>query len=345
MTRENRLARERMADRKGSHSMKRLLLIVAVAGAFAAGATAAEKAEPRALLIDGVAAYVNEAVITIAEVMAEVRGSVWADLPAADREQQLHQLYKATLDAMINRRLILDSAKASGASIAPWAVDERVQEVVNRQFGGDRAKLTTALAAQRTTLDEWRKTIEEELIVQSMRYTHVEKHVTVSAQAVRDFYAANPGQFSESKGVGVSVIVIAPVDGSSVADRGGQAVKDLESGKPFAEVAKAYSADGKAAKGGDWGVINPAETFRPELADALSGLSVGAHSPLLLLEDHGYIVRKNSEVAPQTLTLDQAWARIEGRLKMIEAEKKYIEWVNRLRKKAYIKVFELPLTK
>jgi peptidyl-prolyl cis-trans isomerase SurA len=326
--------------------MKRFLLIVAAAGAFAAGAVAAaEKAAPRALLIDGVAAYVNEAVITIAEVMAEVRGSVWADLPAADREQQLHQLYKATLDAMINRRLILDSAKASGATIAPWAVDERVQEVVNRQFGGDRAKLTAALAAQRTTLEDWRKTIEEELIVQSMRYSRVEKNVTVSAQAVRDYYGANPRQFSESKGVGVSVIVIAPVEGSTVAERGGQAVKDLEAGKPFAEVAKAYSADAKAANGGDWGVINPAETFRPELADAVSGLSVGGHSPLLLLEDHGYILRKNSEVAPQTLTLEQAWPRVEGRLKMIEAEKKYVEWVNRLRKKAYIKVFELPLAK
>jgi peptidyl-prolyl cis-trans isomerase SurA len=325
--------------------MKRFLLIVTAAVAFATGAVAAEKATPHAMLIDGVAAYVNEAVITIAEVMTEVRGSVWADLPAADREQQLHQLYKATLDAMINRRLILDSAKVSGASIAPWAVDERVQEVVNKQFGGDRAKLTTALAAQRTTLDEWRKTIEEELIVQSMRYSRVEKNVTVSAQAVRDFFAANPQQFSESKGVGVSVIVIAPVDGSAVAERGGLAVKELEAGKPFAEVAKTYSADGKAANGGDWGVINPVETFRPELADALSGLSVGGHSPLLLLEDHGYILRKNSDVAPQTLTLEQAWPRVEGRLKMIEAEKKYTEWVNRLRKKAYIKIFELPIAK
>jgi hypothetical protein len=50
-------------------------------------------------------------------------------------------------------------------------------------------------------------------------------------------------------------------------------------------------------------------------------------------------------VAPQTLTLEQAWPRVEGRLKMIEAEKKYTEWVNRLRKKAYIKIFELPIAK
>ncbi len=325
--------------------MKRLLLVMVATGALAGGVRAADKPQSRALLIDGVAAYVNEYVITIAEVMTEVRGSVWADLPAEDREAQLHKLYQGTLDAMINRRLILDSAKASGATIATWAVDERVQEVVNKQFGGDRAKLIAALASQRMALDEWRKTIEEELIVQSMRYNRVEKLVTVSSQAIRDYYAANPEQYSQAKGVDVSVIVVAAVDDASAAERGGLALKELEAGKPFAEVAKAYSIDSKAANGGNWGVIDPAETFRPELADAISGLAVGATSPLLLLEDHGYILRKNSEVAPQTLTLEQAWPLVEGRLKMIEAEKKYNAWVSRLRKKAYIKIFELPIAK
>jgi len=325
--------------------MKRFLLTVMGLASLASSAATAAKEQPRAMLIDGVAAYVNEHVITIAEVMSEVRGSVWADLPAEDREAQLHKLYQATLDAMINRRLILDAAKAAGASIASWAVDERVQEVVNKQFGGDRSRLTAALASQRTTLDEWRKTIEEELIVQSMRYSRVEKNVAVSARAVRDYYAANPQAFTEAKGVGVSVIVVAAADGASAAERGGLALKDLEAGKPFAEVAKAYSIDSKAKTGGDWGVINPAETFRPELADAIAGLRVGAVSPLLILEDHGYILRKNSEVDARTLTIEQAWPLVEGRLKMIEAEKKYLDWVNRLRKKAYIKIFELPLGK
>ncbi len=325
--------------------MKRFLLMLVGVTALVCGAAEAEKPQPRAMLIDGVAAYVNEHVITIAEVMSEVRGSVWADLPAEDREAQLHALYKETLDAMINRRLILDAAKASGASIAKWAVDERVQDVVNKQFGGDRAKLTAALESQRITLDEWRKTIEEELIVQSMRYARVEKNVAVSAQAVRDYYAANPKQFVQSQGMGVSVIVVAASDGVSASERGGLALKELAAGKPFAEVAQTYSIDSKAKSGGDWGVINPAETFRPELADALAGLRVGQTSPLLLLEDHGYILHKNSEVLPETLTLEKAWPLVEGRLKMIEAEKKYIDWANRLRKKAYIKIFELPLSK
>ncbi len=323
--------------------MKGFLLAAAGFAVLTCGAAEAVKEQPRAMLIDGVAAYVNEHVITIAEVMSEVRGGALADLPDAEREAQLHTLYKATLDAMINRRLIIDAAKTAGASIAQWAVDQRVQEVVNRQFGGDRAKLTAALASQRTTPEEWRKIIEEDLTVQLMRYNTVEKHVAVPGQAVRSFYTANTQLFAKATGVGVSVIVVAAGDGASAADRGAQALKELEAGKPFADVAKAYSADGKARQGGDWGLIDPAETFRPELVDALAKLKTGEHSPLLLLEDHGYIVRKNSEAASEPLSLEQAWPQVETRLKMIEAEKKYVDWINRLRRKAYIKVFELPV--
>ena len=327
--------------------MKRMLLVAAVGvlAAVAYGATKAEETQPQAMLVDGVAAYVNEHVITIAEVMSEVRGSVLADLPDADREEQMHLLYKATLDAMINRCLILDAAKASGASVAPWAVDQRIQEVVNRQFGGDRAKLTAALAAQRTTLDEWRKNVEEDLVVQLMRYSHVEKNIVIQAQAIRAYYEANAQQLSKDTGVGVSVIVVAATDDETVAVRGSRALQELEAGKPFAEIAKAYSVDTKAKNGGNWGVVNPAEMFRDELVVALAKLKAGENSSLLLLEDHGYILRKNSEATTEALTLVQAWPQVESRLKMMAAEKKYVAWANRLRRKAYIKIFELPLAK
>lgn len=338
------LVAKRVRDATKRVFMKRMLMMAAMV-ALACGVVRAEKTQPQAMLVDGVAAYVNEHVITIAEVMSEVRGGVLANLPAGERETQMHELYKATLDAMINRCLILDAAKASGASVAPWAVDQRIQEVVNQQFGGDRAKLTTALASQRTTLDDWRKNVEEDLVVQLMRYSHVEKNIVVPAQAVRAYYEANTQQFAKVTGVGVSVVVVAEVDDESAAVRGSRALQELEAGKPFTEIAKTYSVDNKAKNGGDWGVVNPSEMFRDELVDALAKLKAGEHSPLLLLEDHGYIVRKNSEAATEALTLPQAWPRVEARLKMMAAEKKYVDWANRLRRKAYIKIFELPLGK
>lgn len=324
-------------------NMKRFLLAVAGIVTLACGAAETMREQPRAMLIDGVAAYINEHVITIAEVMSEVHNGVLADLPVAEREAQLHNAYTATLDAMINRRLIIDAAKTAGATIAPWAIDQRIQEVLNRQFDGDRAKLNAALTSQRTSIDEWRKIIEEDLIVQLMRYNNVEKHITVSGQAVRNFYTANTQLFARTAGVGVSVIVVAGTDEVSAAERGAQALKELEAGKPFAAVAKTYSVDNKAKKGGDWGIIDPEQTFRPELVEALAKLRAHEHSPLLLLEDHGYIIYKNSEADDEILQLKEAWPRVESRLKMIEAEKKYVDWINRLRKKAYIKIFELPV--
>ncbi|NLL83924.1 MAG: hypothetical protein GX230_06755 [Lentisphaerae bacterium] len=319
-----------------------LVLAVALLTTVQCG-VAAERGQGGAMLIDGVAAYVNEHVITIAEVMTEVRRDLLAELPVEERQQLLKQLYFETLDAMINRRLIVDAAKTAGAQLAPWAIDQRVQEVINRQFDGDRAKLMAALAEQRFSFEEWRKIIEEDLIVQLMRYNNVEKHVAVSGQAIRSFYEENPKLFARTSGVGVGLIVVAADGDTGAAERGASALKELEEGKTFADVAKAYSADNKAQKGGQWGEVDPEETFRGELVEALAALKEGEHSKLLLLEDFGYIIKKEREAREEQLTLEQAWPQVESRLKAMEAEKKYVEWLNRLRKKAYLKIFDLPM--
>ncbi len=118
-----------------------------------------------AMLLDGVAAYVNDEMITIAEVMNEVRRSPWptTDSPAL-REKRLREMYRATLDALIDRKLILAAAKKSKMQLQSWAIDNRVREIVANNFDGDETKLHNLLADRKITLEEWRKNIEEDLM-------------------------------------------------------------------------------------------------------------------------------------------------------------------------------------
>jgi len=322
-----------------------------VAGILAALALLpAAHAQPpadKSMLLDGVAAYVNDRMITIADVMTEVRNSVWVELPRAEREAKLRELYTATLDAMIDRRLILDAAKAANAKIAPWAVENRVQEILDQRFGGDRARLIAALKEQRMIYEEWRQSIEDDLMIQLMRYTYVDRNVAVSPKEIRAYFAGHRETFIAPGGVHVAMIVFAaPKDGAAtLAEQGALILKALDGGTSFADAARLYSLDAKAAKGGDWGVVDPAEVFRPEIAAALARLAVGAHSTAILLDDYGYIVRKLDEKKPRQLTLEEAWPWVENRLRLQQAEQRYKAWVNRLRGKAYIKVSELPQPK
>lgn len=325
--------------------LARILAVAVLAGA--AWTARAQQAPGGGKLLDGVAAYVNERMITIAEVMTEVRNSVWVELPKAEREAKLRELYMATLDAMIDRRLILDAARASKAQVAAWAVENRVQEIVDQRFGGDRAKLIAALTERRMTYEEWHASIEEDLTIQLMRYGQVERNVSIPPKDVRAYYTAHQNDFLSQGGVQVGMIVFAAAkDGSAtLEEQGAKIIKALAGGMNFADAARAYSQDGKAAQGGDWGMVQPAEVFRPEIVAALAKLKVGEYSAAILLEDFGYIVRKVDEKKARPLTLDEAWPWVESRLRMQQSEQRYRDWVGRLRSRAYIKVYELPQPK
>lgn len=309
---------------------------------------AQEGAKRSVRLLDGVAAYVNESKITIAEVMGEVRRSPIEHIPVSEREQRLREMYQVALMAMIDRRLILDSAKKSKVQLQTWAIDARVREIIANNFDGDEAKLNVVLADRKITKEEWRQALEEDMLVNAMRFQNVEKRVNVTPTEVRAEYEANKDRYRTEAAVSVSMIVLAPPEGDageSVASRATKIQAALKEGKSFAELAKQYSKDDKAAAGGAWGKVNPEDVFCKSVVDALAKLKAGEVSPLVEFGGLGYILRKDEQQDVRLLTFEEAQQYAESRLKVAKAEKLYKEWVSRMRKDAYIRVFELPSEK
>ena len=307
-----------------------------------------ESTKPSARLLDGVAAYVNESKITISEVMNEVQRTPVGSIPEQEREQRLRELYQIALTAMIDRRLILDAAKKQKVQLQPWAVNARVREILVNNFDNDEAKLNVVLADRKITKEEWRQTLEQDMLLSAMRYQNVEKRVNVTPGEVRADYEANKDRYRTESAVSVSMIVLDPPEkesDDSVATRATKIMAELKEGKSFAELARQYSKDAKAAIGGSWGKVNPEDVFRKELAEALSKLKAGGVTPLIELGSYGYILRKDDQQDVRLLTFEEAQPYAESRLKMAKAEQLYKEWITRLRKDAYIRRFELPSDK
>lgn len=301
-----------------------------------------------AILLDGVAAYVNTEMITIAEVMSEVRRSPWAETAPELREKRLRELYTATLDALIDRKLILAAAQKAKMQLQPWAVDNRVREIVANNFEGDQTKLHNLLADRKITFEEWKKNIEEDLMITAMRYQQVEKRVAPTPTEVRAEYEANKGRYQTETATAVSMIILDPPDketDESVASRAEKIAAALKAGTSFASLAMTYSKDAKAANGGSWGKVNPEDVFRKEIVEALNKLKPGETAPVVMLDGYGYIVRKDEQQDARPLTFEEAAPYVESRLRMRQAEKLYKEWITRLRAESYIKVFELPSVK
>ena len=329
--------------------MKRLGMCVAalaLAGAVSAQTAGTEKKNP-AVMIDGVAAYVNSEMITVADVMTEVRRSPYAEDRSSLTSDRLYRLYTETLNALINRKLILASAKKGKLELQSWAVDNRIREIIEKNFDNDRTKLNQLLADKKISYEEWRNTIEEDLLVSAMRYQNVEKKIAPTPSEVRAEYDANRTRYQTETATAVSMIILDPpaTNEESVIVRAGKIKMALDGGESFASLAKKYSKDAKAANGGSWGKVNPDDVFRPEIAEVVNKLAPGAVSEVIILDGYGYIVRKDEQQDSRILTFEEAVPYVESRLKMKMAEKLYKEWTERLRREAYIKLFELPTGK
>lgn len=328
--------------------MKKLMLLslLLMAGVSLAELTLDRPKEqkPASILIDGVAAYVNSEFITISDVMSEVRRSPYAQKGKLG-EKRLRQLYAATLNALIDRKLILAYAQKVKAELQPWAIDARIREIIATSFDGDETKLQAVLADRKMSYEEWRARIKEDLTIQAMRHENVEKIADPTPSEVRAEYDANKTRYQTEHAVAVSMIILDPPaseTNKTVKARADEIFDALNHKKSFAELAKVYSCDGKAASGGSWGKVNPDDVFREEISDALQKLAPGEVSDLLILDDYGYIVKKDEQQDSRILTFEEAVPYVQGHLRMQATERLYKEWTDRLRADSYVRIVELP---
>lgn len=300
------------------------------------------------LLLDGVAAHVNEEILTISDVMAVVQQRMPAgrNLPPDEQDRRLRSAYDEALNELINQRLILQAYDVGKMKLPDWVIDKRVEEIIEDRFSGDRSLLLTALSRDRMTYDDWKQRIRDGIVLAAMRSSHVERNVSISPEAVKAYYDTHSEEMSQAAAIHVELIVLRPeaddTDRSRVRAMGEKVVAFLAAGEAFADVARRHSAGARAAQGGDWGWVEPDEYFREEIVTALAALKPGETSGLIETPEELYIVRKAEVRAPGIKPLAEARDEIEARLRRQHAERLYREWVARLRADAYLKVFDLP---
>ena len=298
---------------------------------------AAVAALSRAATLDGIAAKVNDAVITIGDVVNEMR--------RGGAQEDFRTAYSNALEEAINRRLILACAAEKKLDMQEWLVDNRVRDIVKDNFEGDMNKLNLQLAQSRIALSDWRNQIRDDMIVNAMRFQMAEKPVFVSPAAMQNEYALHRDRYFREASASVRVILLRPPQDNktpSVSTRAEEVLARLDKGESFADLARTYSADSHARDGGLWMNIKPEDAFRPEIAAEINRLKPGAHSKLVNLDGWGFIVKKESEATAKQMTFAEAYDDITRTLKKAAVEKAYADWIADLRAQAFIKTYPIP---
>lgn len=110
----------------------------------------------------------------------------------------------------------------------------------------------------------------------------------------------------------------------------------LDNGGDFAELARLYSQDGSAAKGGDLGWLYPGDTV-PEFEKAMMAMKVGETSGVVQ-SPFGFHLIQVLERRVQDVSQDRQRAAARQAIRERRSEEAYQDWLRQLRDRAYIEI-------
>ena len=298
-------------------------------------------------MVDGIAAVVNSNVITygqVRELLMFRQRSLNETYQGEELKAKMKESQDAALKDLIDRQLIIDSFKEQGFSIPEYVIEDRMQNIIREEFGGDRTAFVRTLRAQGFSLSRFREIERDKIIVQAMRQRAVRSDFVISPDKVEAYYRRNIAEYSTPEEIRLSMIVLrVEEDGSGDPAAAKRSMAEeirgkLAEGADFAGMAQMYSEDSTAEAGGDWGWIDR-KTLNEELNRVAFSLQPGQLSRVVQLGDSLYIMRVEARKAAVTKPLAELREEISKKLYEEERLRLQEEWIKTLREKAYVKVY------
>ncbi|HJX98280.1 MAG TPA: peptidyl-prolyl cis-trans isomerase [Chthoniobacterales bacterium] len=306
---------------------------------------AAYAAQQDAEVVDGVAAVVNGEVVTYSQVRQVVgprEKLLRSQFQGEELVQKVKEARQAALSDLIDRQLIIQAFRKENFQIPDHYVEERVNEIIRTDFGGDRNTFIKTLEAQNYTEGEFKKMEMEKIIVQAMRSKNVRLNTIASPVKVEEYYKQHRDEFTSKEQVKLRLIMVPghSSDGNAAAQKAmaDEIFGKLVNGADFDRMAQLYSEDSTREKGGDWGWVDR-KTLAAPLEKAAFSLGTGKVSKVIDFSGNYYILKVEDRHGGETKSLADARPDIEKKLMQIEAQNLQQKWITSLRSKAYIKTF------
>ncbi len=206
---------------------------------------------------------------------------------------------KELLDSMIVRQILLEQAQKDGV--------DKSKEVADR-------------------LDDLRK----RLIVETYLKKKVEAEAKVTDEEMKKFYDENKDKFKTGEQVRASHILV------KTEKEAQDVLAQLKKGASFEELAKKYSADSSAAKGGDLGWF-PKGAMVPEFDKVAFSLKEGEISGIVKTNFGYHIIKVTGKRAAGIRTFDEMKDQIKANLLPAKQQQIFQKMKDDLMKNAKIK--------
>jgi peptidyl-prolyl cis-trans isomerase SurA len=323
-----------------------LFFVCLLQSSLSAQSPARNAADPELLRLgNGIAAIAEGQIITIEELRRELepiipRLRVEAK-NAQEFSQRIDELSKEVLQNMIDRIIIVKAADDKGLLIPSSYIDQEYDDVIQRDFGGDRRRFLEYLRARGETARDFRRNIHKRVVVNVMRSENRRSQSEISPERIEEFYVQNKIRFYQEEALHLRQIILTPMADEGLVtlrQTANKVIYELDSGANFGDVARKYSQDEMSRSGGDWGWIERKD-IRKELGDIAFGLQPGTHSQPVELGGTIFILfaedKREEMIQPVTQVRDIIENVLIGEIARETQEK----WLQELRDRAYVRYF------
>jgi peptidyl-prolyl cis-trans isomerase SurA len=162
-------------------------------------------------LVDGVAAIVNDKVITYSDVRDYVQPVVNQLRRNHSGQELIEKIRSAQSDALnnlIERALIVQEFKDKGYSIPETVITGQLNDVIATDYSGDRAAFIRTLQAQNMTLSQYRDQLRDRVIVQAMRNRKTQNEVVASPYKIEKYYHGHLDDYKVGNQIKLRMIFI-----------------------------------------------------------------------------------------------------------------------------------------
>jgi len=318
--------------------MRKIFVLLLLAAVLGTAATAGAE------LVNGIAAIVNDDIITIYELNKEYsRVLKQEEKKGAVSQEAAQKLRSDVLNSLIDKKLIAMKIKELNIVIGEEELRQSIEEI-KKQNKLSQEALVAALLSQGISFDQYKAQMKEQLERLRLMSQEVKSKIQVTEREVTEYYEANKSQFREENSYRARHIFLKVEKNATsdqikkVMEKAAMVAAEARSTADFAELARKYSDDPNAPNdGGDLGTFKKGDML-PEIENAVIGMNQGEISDLVTTPAGFHIIKLEEKSLDRVKPLESVKGTIEELLYRKKSEERFNQWADELRKGAAIDI-------
>jgi peptidyl-prolyl cis-trans isomerase SurA len=203
-------------------------------------------------------------------------------------------------------------------------------------------ELERAMAAQGVAMEDYKQQVRDQLLTQMLIQRAVAGNVFIDSEKVRHYYLTHRQELARPEQIRLREILVStegygPAELPAREDRVRELLTKIRKGEKFEDLAREYSDAPTAEEGGELGYFEPDKLAATVREAVVNLLEKGVSDPVRTRQ--GYLILQVVEhQAAGIPPFEEVESRIRERLYMDEVQPALREFLNELRRQAYVYV-------